>query len=95
MLSLDSSIPGESSSDTELSSSDSDGPGRSRPGSPNVVFLGNAEKDGTEEDIVSLLGFSKSDTEEVHVAAVHENAHRRMCYMPPGLTTRSIRATTK
>ena len=74
MPSLDSSIPGESASDTELSSSDSDGPGRSCPGSPDVVFLGNAENDGLEEDIISLSGLSKSDTEEVCVAAVHEKA---------------------
>ena len=73
--SLDSSIPGESASDTESSLSDSDGQGRSRPNSPDIVFLGNAENDGSEEDIISLSGFSKSDTEEVRVAAVHEKPH--------------------
>ena len=76
MPSLDSSIPGESASDTESSLSDSNGGGRSRPGSPDVVFLGNAENDGSEEDIISLSGFSKSDTEEVHVAAVREKVRR-------------------
>ena len=62
--SLDSSIPGESVSDTESSLSDSNGQGRSHPDSPDIVFLGNTENDGSEEDIISLLGFSKSDTEE-------------------------------
>ena len=96
MPSLDSSIPGESASDTESSSSDSDGRGRSHPDSPDVVFLGNAENDGSEEDIISLSGFSKSDTEEVRVAAVCEKACIRvMCCMPPGLMTRSIRATMR
>ena len=75
MPSLDSSIPGESASDTESSSSDSDGPGRSRPSSPDVIFLGNAKNDGSEEDIISLSGFSKSDTEEVRMAAVREKVH--------------------
>ena len=37
--SLDSSIPGESASNTEMSSSGSDSGGRSRPNSPEVVFL--------------------------------------------------------
>ena len=72
MPSLDSSIPGESASDTESSLSDSDGQGQSHPNSPDVVFLGNAKNDGSEEDIISLSGFSKSDTEEVCVAAVCE-----------------------
>ena len=58
------------------SSSDSDGQGRSRPDSPDVVFIGNAENDGSEDDIISQSGFSKSDTEEVHVAAVREKACR-------------------
>ena len=75
MPSPDSSIPGGSGSDTETSLSDSDGQGPSRPGSPDIVFLGNAENDGSEDDIISLLGFSKSDTKEVHVGAVHEKAH--------------------
>ena len=74
MPSLDSSIPGESASNTESSLSDSDGQGRSRPGSPEVVFLGNAEDDSSEEEIISLLGFSKSDTEGVRAAAVCEKA---------------------
>ena len=74
MPSLDSSIPGESASDTESSSSDSDGQGQSRPDSPDIVFLGNAGNDDSEEDIISLSGFSKSDTVEVRVGAVHEKA---------------------
>ena len=69
--SLDSSIPGESASDTESSLSDSNGRGQSCPGSPDVGFLGNAEDDGSEEEIISLLGFSKSDTKEVRAAAAH------------------------
>ena len=76
MLSLDSSIPGESASDTETSSSDSDGGGRSRPDSPDVVLLGNADNDSSEEDPISLSCFSKSDTVEVHVAAVRKKAHQ-------------------
>ena len=72
--SLDSSIPDESASNTETSSSDSDGRGRSRPNSPNVILLGNADNDGSEEDPISLSCFSKSDTVEVCVAAVHEKA---------------------
>ena len=36
------------------------------PGSLDVVFLGNAEDDGSEEEeTISLPGFSKSDTKEV------------------------------
>ena len=76
MPSLDSSIPGESASDTETSSSDSDGRGRSRPNSPDVILLGNASNDGSEEDLISLSCFSKSDTVEVHVAAVREKVHQ-------------------
>ena len=76
MPSLDSSIPGGSASNTESSLSDSDSQGRSHPDSPDIVFLGNAENDGSEEDIISLSGFSKSDTEEVHVAAVCEKVHQ-------------------
>ena len=76
MPSLDSSIPGESVSDTESSLSDSDSQGQSHPDSPDVIFLGNAENDGSEEDIISLSGFSKSDTEEVRVAAVCEKTCR-------------------
>ena len=48
--------------------------GNLAPSSPDVIFLGNAVNDGSEEDIISLSGFSKSDTEEVHVAAVCEKA---------------------
>ena len=72
--SLDSSIPGESASDTETSSSDADGRGRSRPNSPDIVLLGNADNDGSEEDAISLSCFSKSDTVEVRVATVREKA---------------------
>ena len=60
MPSLDSSIPDESASNTETSSSDSDGRGRSRPNSPDVVLLGNADNDGSEEDVISISCFSKS-----------------------------------
>ena len=76
MPSLDSSIPGESASDTESSSSDSDSIGQSCPDSPNVVLLGNADNDGSEEDLISLSCFSKSDTVEICVAAVREKAHQ-------------------
>ena len=74
MPSLDSSIPGESASDTETSLSDSDGGGRSCPDSPDVIFLENADNDGPEEDPISLLCFSESDTVEVRMAAVHKKA---------------------
>ena len=75
MPSLDSSIPGESASNTETSSSDSDGAGRSRPNSPEVVFLGEANNDGPEEPI-SLSCFSESDTVEVRMAAVRKKARQ-------------------
>ena len=71
--SLDSSIPRESVSDTEMSSSDSDSGGRSRPNSPEVVFLGEAN-DGPGEELISLSCFSESDTVEVCMAAVHKKA---------------------
>ena len=77
--SLDSSIPGESASDTETSSSDSDSGGRSRPDSPEVIFLGNADNDGPGEDPISLSCFSKSDTIEVRMAAVRKKAHQGDC----------------
>ena len=73
--SLDSSIPGESVSNIESSLSDSNSRGQSHPDSPDVVFLGNTDNDGSEDDIISQSGFSKSDTEEVRVAAVCEKAH--------------------
>ena len=76
VLSLDSSIPGESASDTETSLSDSDGGGRSRPESPDIVFLGNADNDGPGEDPISLSCFSESDTVEFRVAAVRKKAHQ-------------------
>ena len=76
MPSLDSSIPGESASDTETSSSDSDGGGRSHPDSPDIVLLGDADNDGSEEDLISPSCFSKSDTVEVRVAAVCEKARQ-------------------
>ena len=76
MLSLDSSIPGESVSDTEMSSSDSNGGGRSHPDSPDVIFLGNADNDGPGKDPISLSCFSESDTVEVRVAAVHKRARQ-------------------
>ena len=72
--SLDSSIPGESASDTETSSSDSDSEGRSRPDSPEIVFLGNADNDGPGEDSISLSCFSELDTVEVCMAAVRKKA---------------------
>ena len=75
MPSLDSSIPGESASDTETSSSDSDSRGHSRPNSPEVVFLGEAN-DGLGEEPISLSCFSESDTVEVRTAAVREKAHQ-------------------
>ena len=43
---------------------------------PDVVFLGNAGNNGSEEDIISLSDFSKSDTEEVRVGAVRKKARR-------------------
>ena len=71
MPSLDSSIPTESDFDTGSSLSDSNGWELSCPGSPDIIFLGNAEDDvSEEEETISLPGFSKSDTEEVHATAV-------------------------
>ena len=75
MLSFDSSIPTESASDTESSLGDSDGREQFRPSSPEVVFIGNTDDDGSEEETISVTGFSKSDTEGVCVAAAREKAH--------------------
>ena len=75
MPSLYSSIPGESASDTETSLSDSDGGGRSRPDSPDVVFLRKTPTMTAQKRIpISLSCFSESDTVEVRVAAVHKKA---------------------
>ena len=42
--------------------------------SPDVFIVGNADNDGPEEETISMTGFSKSDTEEVHAAAAREKA---------------------
>ena len=76
MPSLNSSIPGESVSDTETSSSDSDHGGRSHPDSLDIVFLGNTDNDGLGEDPISLSCFSESDTVEVCMAAVRKKARQ-------------------
>ena len=73
--SLHSSIAGESASDTETYSSSSDAGGRSRPNSPEVVFLGEAN-DSPGEEPISLSCFSKSDTVEVRMAAVRKRARQ-------------------
>ena len=73
--SLHSSITGESASNTETSSSSSDDGGRSRPYSPEVVFLGEAN-DSPGEEPISLSCFSESDTVEVRTAAVHKRVHQ-------------------
>ena len=75
MPSFDSSIPGESASDTKTSSSDSASGERSRPDSSDIIFLGNADNDGPEEPI-SLSCFSKSDTVEVRIAAVRKKVRQ-------------------
>ena len=73
MPSFDSSLPTESASDTE-SLDDSGGPERSRPDSPDVFIVGNANGDGPEEKTISMTGFLQSDTEEVCAATVREKA---------------------
>ena len=40
-----------------------------------MVFIANAEDDGSEEEETILTGFSKSDTEGIHTAAAREKAH--------------------
>ena len=70
-----SSTAGESASDTEMSSSGSDSGGRSRPNSPEVMFLGEAN-DSPGEEPISLSCFSESDTVEVRTAAVRKRAHQ-------------------
>ena len=50
-------------------------PERSRPDSPDVFIVGNTDDDDPEEETISVTGFSKSDTEEVCVAAACEKAH--------------------
>ena len=72
--SFDSSLPTESVSDTESSLDDSSNPGQSRPDSPDVFIIGNADDDGSEEETVTMTGFLKSDTEGVCTAAVREKA---------------------
>ena len=72
MLSFGSSSPTESESDSGSSWGDSDGPEQYRSGSPDIIFLGKTEDDNgsDEEETLSLLDISNSDTEEVHTAAV-------------------------
>ena len=72
--SFDSSLPTESVSDTK-SLDDSGSPEWSRPDSPDVFIVGNADDDDPEDETISVTGFSKSDTEEVCAAATHEKAH--------------------
>ena len=75
MPSLDSSIPTESESDTGSSLDDSYGWEQSHPSSPDIIFLGNTEGDGSEgEEIIALSGFSKSDTEGVRAGVAHDKA---------------------
>ena len=73
--SFDSSIPSESKSDTESSSGDSDSREQSHPSSNDVIFIGNTEDDGSEEETISLPGFLKSNTEEVRAAVARDKAH--------------------
>ena len=75
MLSFNSSLPTESASDTESLLDDSGSPERSRPDSPEVFIVGSVDDDGPEEETISVTGLSKSDTEEVCMAAAHEKAH--------------------
>ena len=92
--SLDSSIPGESASNTETSSSDSNSGGQSRPNSPEVMFLGEAN-DGPGEELISLSCFSKSDTVEVCGAAVCKKVRQSDVLYATWLDDQIRRATTR
>ena len=74
VLSFNSSLPTESASDTKSSLDDSGGPERSRPDSPEVFIVGSVDDDSREEETISMTGLSKSDTEEVCMAAACEKA---------------------
>ena len=75
MPSFNSSLPSESASDTKSSLDDSGSPEQSCPDSPEVLIVGSVDDDGPEEETISMTGFSKSDTEEVCMAAARETAH--------------------
>ena len=74
--SFGSPSPAESESDTGSSWGDSNGPEQYRSGSPDVIFLGKTENDNgsDEEETLSLLDISNSDTEEVCMAAACKKA---------------------
>ena len=98
MSSFGNSSPTKSESDTESSWGDSDDPEQQRSGSPDVVFLGKTGDDNgsDEEETLSPLDISNSDTEEVRMAAVCTERHARvMSCMPPGETCRFTRVTTR
>ena len=77
MSSFGSSSPTESESDTELLWIDSDDLEWQCSGSPDVIFIGKTGDDNSsdEEETLSPLDISNSDTEEIWMAAVH----RKVC----------------
>ena len=79
VLSFGSSSPTESESDTGSSWGDSNGLEQYCSGSPDVTFLGKTGDDNSsdEEETLSLLDISNSDTEEVCMAAACRRAHQR------------------
>ena len=81
--SFGSSSPTKSESDTRSSWGDSNGPEQYHSGSPDVVFLGKdadsvdteGEENGSDdEEALSLLNITNSDSEEIHQAAACDKA---------------------
>ena len=101
-LSFGSSSPTESESDTGSSWGDSDDPEWYCSGSQDVVFLGKnedsaaaegEENSSDDEEALSLLDITNSDSEEVHKAAARDKAHQSdVLYALPGETGRFARA---
>ena len=72
---LSNSSSTESESDSEHLGGDSNRQEQHRSSSPDVVFLGGAKDDNSEEDnTIQILDILNSDTEEVHTDVVHKNA---------------------
>ena len=68
--------PTESESDTESSWGNSDGPEWQHSSSPDIIFIGKTGDDNSsdEEETLSPLDISNSDTEEIQMAAARRKA---------------------
>ena len=76
MLSLDSSIPGESASDTKTSLSDSNSGGEVALIPPMSFYWETPTMTAQKRTFISLSCFLKLDTVEVCVAAVRKKARQ-------------------